>query len=54
MWALVAGCVSFLTGAGEAVSVETLLAGAPVGPRRVDAVCVQVAVMVFGRALVLV
>lgn len=46
--------VDFLTGAGEAVSVEALLAGAPVGARRVDAVRVEVAVVVLGGALVLI
>lgn len=52
---LLAVCsVDFLTGAGEAVSVEALLAGAPVGARRVDAVRVEVAVVVLGGALVLI
>lgn len=52
---LLAVCsVDFLTGAGEAVSVEAFLAGAPVGARRVDAVRVEVAVVVLGGALVLI
>lgn len=53
VWAL-SQCVSCLTWAGEAVSVESLLACAAVGPWCVDTVCVGVAVMVLCRALVLV
>lgn len=42
------------TGAGESVSDEAVFAGAPVGPGRVDAVRVQVAVVVFPGAFILI
>lgn len=43
-----------VTRAGEAVPDEAVLAGAPVGPGRVDAVGVQVAVVVFPGTFVLI
>lgn len=42
------------TGAGESVAHEAVFAGAPVGPGRVEAVGVQIAVVVFPGAFVLV